>query len=98
MYKGSKPRRLSYVTYRYLYLYQIFILSLEPLTKNKKNSKFQLKLTFSFQALLQTTPESRIASRSESPDSDKMSNEEAEENIDDSSIKTDFLKSLDTGG
>jgi len=45
------------------------------------------------------TPESGIASRSESPDSDQLSNdEEAEENlIDDSSIKTDILKSLDTG-
>ena len=74
-------------------------------TKKKKNCKFQLKLTSFFtspapkQKTDRCTPDSGIASRSESPDSDQLSNdEEAEENlIDDSSIKTDFLKSLDTG-
>jgi len=74
-------------------------------TKEKKSCKFQLKLTSFFTSPIpkqktdRCTPDSGIASRSESPDSDQLSNDEAaEENlIDDSSIKTDFLKSLDTG-
>jgi len=74
-------------------------------TKNKKDSKFQLKLTSFFtspapkQKTDRCTPDSGIASRSESPDSDQLSNDDdaEEENIiDDTGIKNDFLKSLDT--
>ena len=72
-------------------------------SKNKKDKKFQLKITSFYASPKQktdrSTPDSGIASRSESPDSDQLSNdddtEENNDNFDDTGIKNDFLKSLD---
>ena len=75
-------------------------------SKSKKDKRFQLKITSFYssprpQKSDRASPDSGIASRSESPDTDLEdeanddSLDESTENIDDTGIKTDFLKSLD---
>ena len=74
-------------------------------SKSKKDKKFQLKITSFYssprsQKSDRASPDSGIASRSESPDTDledeiNDSLDQSSENIDDTGIKTDFLKSLD---
>jgi len=76
-------------------------------SKSKKDKRFQLKITSFYSSTRsqkssdRASPDSGIASRSESPDTDledetnDSSLDESSEKIDDTDIKTDFLKSLD---